>query len=219
MNFKHKFGHCNVPQRESGEYKSLGNWCDNLRMSYKKIRKRERPPLKLTEEHIRQLEDAGFKWSLSKYNTFDERYAELMRYKEKFRHCNVPRSKPGEYQSLGNWCHSLRTSYNQMRRRETPLVKLTEENIRQLEAAGFKWSLSKYITFDERYAELMRYKEKFRHCNVPKSKSGEYQSLGNWCDKLRAAYMKIRKRETPHFKLTEEHMRQLEDAGFKWSLR
>jgi len=64
----------------------------------------------------------------------------------------------------------------------------------------------------------MRYKEKFRHCNVPRSKSGEYQSLGNWCDTLRKSYKKIRKSETPHLKLTEENIRQLEDAGFIWSL-
>ena len=35
--------------------------------------------------------------------------------------------------------------------------------------------------FDERYAELMRYKEKFRHCNVRHKGSVEYPSLGSWC--------------------------------------
>jgi len=137
-----------------------------------KIRKRETPTLKLTEEHIRQLEDAGCKWSLSTCSTFDEWYAELMKFKEKFCHCN-PRSKSGEYQSLGRWCYHLRTSYNQIQKRQTPHIKLTEENIRHLEDAGFKWSLSTFSTFDERYAELMNFKEKFRHCNVPQRRSGE----------------------------------------------
>jgi len=219
MDFKHKFGHCNVPRSKSGEYQSLGNWCDTLRTAYKKIRKRQTPPLKLTEENIRQLDDAGFKWSLSASSKFDERYAELMRYKEKFGHCNVPQRRSGEYQSLGGWCHTLRTAYKKIRKRETPHFKLTEEHIRQLEEAGFKWSLSASSMFDERYAELMRYKEKFGHCNVPRSKSGDYQSLGGWCNHLRTSYKKIRKTETPHFKLTEDHIRQLEEAGFKWSLR
>jgi len=142
-----------------------------------------------------------------------------MRYKEKFGHCNLTPKKSGEYKSLGNWCHTLRTTYKQIRKRETPHLKLTEEHIRQLEDAGFKWSLSTCSTFDERYTELMKFKEKFRHCNVPRSKSGEYQSLGNWCNNLRSSYKQIRKRETPRRKLTEDHIRQLEDAGFKWSLR
>jgi len=110
-------------------------------------------------------------------------------------------------------------SYKEIQKRQTPHLKLTEEHIRQLEDAGFKWSLSRCSTFDERYAELMKFKEKFRHCNVPKSKSGEYKSLGSWCDKVRSAYKKIRNRETPGLKLTEEHIRQLEDAGFNWSGR
>jgi len=141
MKFKEKFGHCNLTPKTSCEYQSLRSWCNNLRTTYKKIRKRETPHFNITEGQIRQLEDAGFKWSLSTCSTFDERYAELMRYKEKFRHCNVPRSKSGEYQSLGNWCDNLRKSYKQIRKSETPRLKLTEDHIRQLEDAGFKWSL------------------------------------------------------------------------------
>jgi len=33
MDFKHKFGHCNVTRRRSGGYKSLRKWCNHLRMS------------------------------------------------------------------------------------------------------------------------------------------------------------------------------------------
>jgi len=213
MGFKQKFGHCNVQQKKCIEYESLGRWCRDLRTSYKKIQKRETPHIKLTEDRIRQLEDAGFKWSLS---TFDERYAELMKFKEKFGHCNVPQTGSVEYPTLGRWCNTLRTSYKKIQKRETPNSKLTEENIRQLEDAGFKWSL--ISTFDERCAELMRYKEKFGHCNVPQWASVEYPSLGRWCRDLRTSYNKIQKRETPNYKLSEEHIRQLEDAGFKWSL-
>jgi len=213
MKFKEKVGHCNAPQKRSGEYKSLGSWCSDLRTSYKKIQKKETPKYKLTEENIQQLEDAGFKLSLT---TFDKRYAELMRYKEKVGHCNVPQKRSGEHKSLGNWCSGLRKAYKKIQNEETPNCKLSEEHIRQLEDAGFKWSLS---TFDERYAELMRYKEKFHHCDVPQRGSVEYPSLGIWCHTLRSRYKKIQNNETPHHKLSEDHIRQLEDAGFKWSLR
>jgi len=212
MKFKEKVGHCNVPRKQSGEYQSLANWCSHLRNSYKKIQKNETPNIKLTEENIQQLEDAGFKWSLSR--TFDEWHAELMKYKEKVGHCNVPQS--GEYQSLGEWCKHLRKAYKKIQKNETPTYILTEENIQQLEDAGFKWSLSR--TFDEWYAELMKYKEKVDHCNVP-PQSGEYQSLRLWCKHVRMSYKKIQKNEAPTIKLTEENIQQLEDAGFKWNLR
>jgi len=187
-----------------------------LRTSYKKIQKRETPNYKLSEENIRQLNDAGFKWSMSTSSMYDERFAELMKFKEKIGHCNVPHTKSGEYQLLGNWCNHLRTSYKKIQKSETPNYKLTQENIQQLEDAGFEWSL--LITFDERYAELMKYKEKFHHCNVPQKGSIEYPSLGMWCSNLRKIYKKIQNRDTTNCKLTEENIRQLEDAGFKWSL-
>jgi len=185
-------------------------------MSYKKIGKGETPAINLTPENIRQLEDAGFKWSTSTLRTFDERYAELMEYKDKFGHCNVPQMRTDEYQSLGEWCSALRTSYKKIQNRGAPRLKLTKEQIRKLEDAGLKWSLTSRRTFDEWYAELMTYKEKNGHCNAPTTKFGEYQSLGQWCSNVRSAYTKIRKTETPHHTLTEEHIKQLDDAGFKW---
>ena len=73
-------------------------------------------------------------------------------------------------------------------------------------------------SFDERFKALMDFKEKFGHCDVPQRKSGGYESLGSWCNTLRASYKKIQKKETPNNKLRPENIRQLEDAGFKWIL-
>jgi len=172
MGFKQKFGHCNVPRTKSGEYKSLGEWCSNLRKAYKKIQKRETPNIILTQENIQQLDDAGFKWnvSISTSMTFDERYAELIKFKEKAGHCNVPQTKSDGYQSLGRWCSKLRVSYKKIQKSEIPNRKLTQEMTHQLDDAGFNWSVSTCRTFEERYAELMKYKLKVGHCNVPQTK-------------------------------------------------
>jgi len=97
-------------------------------------------------------------------------------------------------------------------------MKLTRENMQQLQDAGFKWSLSTCRTFDERFAEPMKFKEKVGHCNVPRTQSGEYKSLGLWCKNLRASYNKIQKGETTSHKLTSEMIQKLEDAGFNWSM-
>jgi len=69
---------------------------------------------------MQQIEDAGFKWSMSRQNTFDERYAELMTYKEECGHCNVSRRGSGEYPSIGSWCNDVTTSYKKVQKGGTP---------------------------------------------------------------------------------------------------
>jgi hypothetical protein len=60
MAFKAKYGHCDISTR--GEDASLGMWCNNVRVSYKKIQSNQKPNMKLSNEQIQRLNDAGFKW-------------------------------------------------------------------------------------------------------------------------------------------------------------
>ena len=62
MAFKAKYGHCDASQ--TGDNASLGRWCSALRVSYKKIQNNQKPKMKLSDEQIQRLNDAGFKWSL-----------------------------------------------------------------------------------------------------------------------------------------------------------
>jgi hypothetical protein len=64
MAFKADVGHCNVPQTRSRNNKhlSLGQWCKNMRQSYKAIKEGRNPGQKLSKADIRRLEKAGFKW-------------------------------------------------------------------------------------------------------------------------------------------------------------
>jgi len=63
MAFKAKYGYCYVYR--TGENASLGQWCIEMRVSYKKIQNNQMPTkMKLSDEQIQRLNDAGFKWSL-----------------------------------------------------------------------------------------------------------------------------------------------------------
>ena len=64
MAFKAKYGHCNVSF--NGEDASLGQWCSELRGSYKKMQNNQKPRTKLSDEQIQRLSDAGFKWCRQK---------------------------------------------------------------------------------------------------------------------------------------------------------
>jgi hypothetical protein len=140
MAFKAKYGHCNVSQ--NGEDASLGQWCSQLRVSYKKMQNKQKPRAKLAHAQIQCLTDAGFKWSLTPIKSFDERFNDLMAFKAKYGHCHV--SERGEDASLGKWCGQLRVSYKKkMQNKQKPRKKLSDEQIQRLNDVNFKWSLQK----------------------------------------------------------------------------
>jgi hypothetical protein len=140
MAFKAKYGHCDVSTR--GEDDSLGKWCSQLRVSYKKKQHNLKPQMKLSDEQIQRLNDAGFKWCLQKREltsnkTFDDRFNDLMAFKAKYGHCDI--STRGEDASLGMWCNNVRVSYKKIQSNQKPNMKLSNEQIQRLNDAGFKW--------------------------------------------------------------------------------
>ena len=136
MSFKAKYGHCDVTR--TGENTSLGSWCSNLRVSYKKIQNNQKPNIKISDEKIQRLNDAGFKWS--RQGNFHNRFNDLMAFKAKYGHCDVPFT--GDYISLGHWCSEMvRSSYKKIQNNQKPNMKLSNEQIQRLNDAVFKWSL------------------------------------------------------------------------------
>jgi hypothetical protein len=59
MSFKAKYGHYDVSC--IGENSSLGRWRILLRASYKNIQNNQMPRIKLSDDQIQRLNDAGFK--------------------------------------------------------------------------------------------------------------------------------------------------------------
>jgi hypothetical protein len=175
--YKEINGNCNVPI-DSGP---LGTWCDNIRQRRGK----------LSPERIAQLDAIGFCWNFY-VAAWDKTYAELVAYKEVHGHCNVPQADG----SLGVRCSSLRQYRKQ--------GKLTPEQIAQLDAIGFCWN-TLAAAWDEKYAELVAYKEVHGHCNVPQDNG----SLGSWCNNQR----------NRRNNLTPDRIAQLDALGFCWQFR
>ena len=147
---------------------------------------------------------------------FEVRFKALMAFKAEFGHCNVPTTKFGKFSSLGSWCSNVRGSYKHLQNGKIPHTKLPDEGIRRLEEAGFKWSPSQ-SKFDERFQELMKFKEKFGHCNAPQTQSSGYYSLGCWCKELRHSYKKIQEKgNASNTALSADGIRRLEKEGFMW---
>jgi hypothetical protein len=226
MSFKEEFGHCNAPctRTRNNKHTSLGNWCTNVRRSYKTIKEGGMPRnYKLSKANMKRLENAGFELNLCK--TFDERFKELKAFKAEFGHCNVPktRSSNNTHTSLGQWCSDIRLAYKTIKEGGMPRnYKLSKANMKRLENAGFEWNRCKKYTFDERFKDLMAFKAKFGHCNVPQRKSNinKLYSLGNWCSNVRLSYRAIQEgRGKLGCKISKADMKRLEKAGFEWRLK
>ena len=74
----------------------------------------------------------------------------------------------------------------------------------------------KWFTFEERFAELAALKAKHGHCNPFLAPSSEYDSLGQWCNKVRVHY-KYMMQEEHISPLLQDQIGRLEALGFEWS--
>ena len=167
------------------EGNKLGQWVRNIRTGIQN----------LTEEQRNLLAEAGFKWKAKEFRTFDEWFADFVRYNE---NGNVKqRYVTPEGNRLGHWVDVVRRGR----------CKLTKEQKEILVNAGFKWKVKSGRTFDEWFADFVSY-----------NKNGDVQQtyvtpegnrLGNWVKKIRKG----------EYEVTEEQRKRLIEAGFVWEVK
>ena len=200
-------GSCDVPQRFP-DNPALGIWVNIQRSQYYKKKKGKHSPM--TDERIKSLEKIGFKWSLKTRCTWDDRYTELIEYKNKYGDFIVSRKCPDNLQ-LGTWVKNQRSDYwNKKKGKYSPM---TDERIKSLETIGFNWRLT---AWDDRYTNLIEYKNKYGDCNVP-VKCPDNLQLGAWVNQQRDQYRKKKKGQDSQ--ITDESIKSLEKIGFKWTGR
>ena len=135
---------------------------------------------------------------------WDKHYTDLIAYKKKFGHCNVPRTYE-ENKSLGNWVKYIHQQFKN--------GKLSYERYAVLNDIGFVWEVMDPNTttakWTARYNELVAYKQQYGHCHVPKSDK-ENKSLGKWVKYIRQQFR--------NGKLSDERVAVLNDIGFVWEV-
>ena len=187
-------GHCNVPTRNG----DLGKW-----VSHQRNRKKSG---NITPEQETLLKSIGFNWGTN-LPSWESRFSDLSKFKTEHGHCNVPRSC-NEFPTLGSWI-----AVQRVKRRKG---LLSESQIKALDELGFIWNAGKTKTekstktWEESFAELIRFKEMHGHCNVPRSYTAS-DSLALWVSNQRAK----KKRGV----LLLEREKRLHSIGFEWKLR
>lgn len=128
--------------------------------------------------------------------SWDERYGQLIAYREAFGDCDVPARWSGSSR-LGTWVVAQRQAKK--------VGQLTKRQIERLDTIGFDWQPQ--VDWDDSFGKLAAFQKLHGHCNV-EQRSKEYPHLGRWVLAQRAR----NKAGT----LQDDRREKLESIGFTW---
>lgn len=114
-----RHGDADVPSKWT-EYPKLGSWVGNQRQKHRKG--------ELLPEQVTMLEELGFTWSLRERGTWEDRFGELLEFKQLHGHFDVPTDHPAA-PKLKPFISSTRHQYKE--------GSLESERIDRLKAIGF----------------------------------------------------------------------------------
>mmetsp|Transcript_2126 Transcript_2126/g.3267 ORF Transcript_2126/g.3267 Transcript_2126/m.3267 type:complete len:542 (-) Transcript_2126:127-1752(-) len=219
--YKEKHGHIKLPVRcpEDKELDSLCIWVAHQKARYKLYIHGE---VKTKKPHrITALENLGIEWVV-KGTMWQQKYDELLVFKERHGHCMVPTRTSKEYKDLGIWVGVQRTEYKNLKDGKT--TQLTPDRIELLEKAGFIWNVTD-LKWQEMYQKLVSFRGQEGHCNVPDRYPPD-QPLANWVARQRKEYQLLcdqnvnnevdEKGRTRRMRMTQERLKFLNDIGFQW---
>jgi superfamily II DNA or RNA helicase len=186
-------GNSDVPDSWKQDPK-LARWLGTQRQRRKKSQ--------MTADEILQLDSLGVTWKSRDRGTWEDRFQDLLKFKEINGHCNVTFSYK-ETAKLGPFVNSMRTQKSK--------GTLDEDRIQKLESIGFKWAVGEFKNteiWETRFKELLEYRSRFGSCDVPNEWS-ENPQLGHWVNHQRG-----HKRRN---EISADRQTKLSEIGFNWS--
>jgi hypothetical protein len=165
-----------------------------------------------TEQSLEKLltENAFDTQDFRSYQTgqWATRYNELLHYRALKGHCVVPHNYMANLE-LARWVKRQRYQYKLLQ--EGKVSSMTEERAAALGSIGFVWD-SQGATWRERLNDLISFRLKHNHCNVP----------SNFHDRQLASWVKCQRRqfkiytEGKRSNMTPERIQELEEICFEW---
>lgn len=138
---------------------------------------------------------------------------QLREFKKKYGHCLVPHTFP-ENQNIARWVKRQRRQYKLMLDGKE-ISTMTPSRAESLNREGFIWD-SHEVVWQERYSQLIRYRERHGDCRVP-SYSKESPQLASWVKCQRRQYKLFW--EGKRSSMSVERTQLLENVGFVWEIR
>ena len=169
---------------------NLGNWVFGRRQDYKKG--------VLSQERIKMLEEVGFVFDNINELQWNSNFELYKEFKQEFDR-EPKRNEFYKNINIGTWEREQRRSYKES--------KLSSEKIKMLEEAGFVFDNKLELQWNSMFELYKEFKQEFGR--EPKQKEVyKDRKIGNW--------LSDRKRNYKQGKLSEERIKLLEDAGFKF---
>ena len=182
--FKLREGHCEAPIRHIEDGFPLGKWLGRQRSVY----------LEISPDRLSRLNEVGFIWDPLNAR-WEKGFAELVNFKKKFGHCDVPQNYSENNFDLGNWVTRQRKSKPQM----------TEDHLRRIDALGFVWN-SNSFQWEKGLYSLREFKNREEHCLVPSNHIEEDFLLGLWVNRQRKFKSQM----------STDRLQLLDELGFIW---
>lgn len=176
--------HSVVPSDDE-ELSSLYKWCNKQRFLYSKDM--------LSQDRIDKLNSVNFPWDI-KLERWMLKYNKLKDYYTEFNTTKVPASYDKE---MYTWCHTQRLNK----------AKLSELQISLLNELNFKWKVLDE-EFEERFNELLEYKEEHGDLLVPRRYHNK--KFANWVYRIRNPKDKAL--------LSQDRLDRLNEIGFVWNV-
>jgi hypothetical protein len=186
--FKRLNGHFAFPQKTA-----LADWAIKQRILR---RKKELDP-----RRERALDEIAFDWDPIN-NRWERMFKELLEFKKQHGHVNVSQ-KSRKYPKLAAWVAKQRFD----KKKNRPILTARAHRLDEL---GFTWAFSPPVSWDERFGELMAYRQKHRNCNVPQHWK-ENKQLGKWVNTQRTQFKRG--------KMKAERKAKLDSVGFVWDMK
>lgn len=219
--YKEAHGDCLVPT-ENSEYSKLATWIYQQQKEYRKFKEGKGNSSKLTADHVVRLNDIGFAFERrEKFLSWEERLEQLRQFKAQHGHLKVPTQHP----ELGQFTSKMRRECREFTDGK-PDMKISADTMRKriadLTELGFVFQAGKRLNlppkrlqknWDQRFEELVQYKEVHGHCVVPQSTPG----LGEWVHRQRKDYKALRADKPT--RMTAARAIKLQEVGFVFDTR
>lgn len=186
LKFYKRVGHSDVPLRHKESGLALGSWVVGQRAL----------KTKLSPERVKRLDSLGFTWSPYQ-KQWDENFAALVKFKKREGHTHVKSSHQENGLKLGAWVCNQRQSK----------TKLTTDQIKRLNSAGFSWDPRSEI-WEQGFSALKSFRKRERHSRVPRHHVEDGVLLNAWMQ-----YQRSHKS-----KLSSDRIKRLNAINFSWDV-
>jgi hypothetical protein len=193
------------------DHENLFGWMQEQRKQFK-LYQDDPSSSTLTQDQVNVLDSLHFHWHTRGEEHWNRMYLSLKQFQEENGHCLVSRSKGKD--KLGDFVTDQRRQYKLLM--EGKPSRMTHSRKALLDELGFVWQLRQRTGWDDRYNELVQFKEQYGDTMVPQLYSAN-KALGKWVAKQREQHRLLHAGK--HSFLTPDRLQQLNEIGFVWHVQ